>query len=55
MDSKDAAINYLVDLHARVGNITDKAVFKEGIVKGKRAVPPPSAKALPFPMRKIKL
>lgn len=33
VDSKDAAINYLVDLHARVGNITDKAVFKEGIVK----------------------
>lgn len=31
--SKDAAINYLVDLHARVGNITDKAIFKEGIVK----------------------
>ena len=33
VDSKDAAINYLVDLHARVGNITDKVVFKEGIVK----------------------
>ena len=33
VDSKDAAINYLVDLHARVGNITDKAIFKEGIVK----------------------
>ncbi len=33
VNSKDAAINYLVDLHARVGNITDKAVFKEGIVK----------------------
>ena len=33
VESKDAAINYLVDLHARVGNITDKAVFKEGIVK----------------------
>ena len=33
VDSKDAAINYLVDLHARMGNITDKAVFKEGIVK----------------------
>ncbi len=33
VDSKDAAINYLVDLHAKVGNITDKAVFKEGIVK----------------------
>ena len=33
VDSKDAAINYLVDLHARVGNITDKAIFKEGIEK----------------------
>ena len=33
VDSKDAAINYLVNLHARVGNITDKAIFKEGIVK----------------------
>lgn len=33
VDSKDAAINYLVDLHAKVGNITDKAIFKEGIVK----------------------
>lgn len=33
VDSKDAAINYLVDLHARVGNIIDKAIFKEGIVK----------------------
>lgn len=33
VDSKDAAIDYLVDLHAKVGNINDKAVFKEGIVK----------------------
>lgn len=33
VDSKEAAINYLVDLHAKVGNITDKAIFKEGIVK----------------------
>ena len=25
VDSKDAAIDYLIDLHAKSGNITDKA------------------------------
>ncbi len=33
LDSKDAAIDYLIDLHEKAGNITDRAVFKEGIVK----------------------
>lgn len=32
LDSKDAAIDYLVGLHDKAGNITDKAVFREGIV-----------------------
>ena len=31
VDSKDAAIDYLIDLHAKSGNITDKAEFKKGI------------------------
>ena len=31
-DSKDAAIDYLIDLHAKSGNITDKAEFKKGIL-----------------------
>jgi PTS system fructose-specific IIC component len=33
VDSKDAAVDYLVDLHNKAGNISDKAVFKEGILK----------------------
>ena len=33
VDSQDAAIDYLVDMHAKAGNITDKAVFREGIVR----------------------
>lgn len=33
VDSKDAAIDYLVDLHSKAGNITDKKTFKEGILK----------------------
>lgn len=32
VDSKDAAIDYLIDLHAKSGNITDKAEFKKGIL-----------------------
>ena len=32
VDSKDAAIDYLIDLHAKSGNITDKADFKKGIL-----------------------
>ncbi len=32
LDSKDAAIDYLVGLHDKAGNITDKTVFREGIV-----------------------
>lgn len=32
VDSKDAAIDYLSDLHAQSGNITDKAEFKKGIL-----------------------
>ena len=32
VDSKDAAIDYLIDLHAKAGNITDKAEFKKGIL-----------------------
>lgn len=31
VDTKDAAIDYLVDLHAKVGNISDKEVFRQGI------------------------
>lgn len=33
LDSKDAAIDYMVELHNQSGNITDKAAFKEGILK----------------------
>ena len=33
LDSKDAAIDYMVELHKKSGNITDKAAFKEGILK----------------------
>ena len=29
VDSKDAAIDYLIDLHVKSGNITDKAEFKK--------------------------
>lgn len=32
VDSKDAAIDYLIDLHAKSGNITDKAEFKKEIL-----------------------
>ena len=32
VDSKDAAIDYLIDLHVKSGNITDKAEFKKGIL-----------------------
>lgn len=32
VDSKDAAIDYLINLHAKSGNITDKAEFKKGIL-----------------------
>lgn len=32
VDSKDAVIDYLIDLHAKSGNITDKAEFKKGIL-----------------------
>ena len=32
VDSKDAAIDYLIDLHAKSGNIRDKAEFKKGIL-----------------------
>ena len=32
VDSKDAAIDYLIDLHAKSGNITDKAELKKGIL-----------------------
>ena len=32
VDSKDAAIDYLIDLHAKAGNITDKVEFKKGIL-----------------------
>lgn len=32
VDSKDAAIDYLIDLHAKSGNIIDKAEFKKGIL-----------------------
>ena len=32
VDSKDAAIDYLIDLHVKSGNITDKAGFKKGIL-----------------------
>lgn len=32
VDSKDTAIDYLIDLHAKSGNITDKAEFKKGIL-----------------------
>lgn len=32
VDSKDATIDYLIDLHAKSGNITDKAEFKKGIL-----------------------
>ncbi len=32
VDSKDAAIDYLIDLHAKSGNITDKVEFKKGIL-----------------------
>ena len=32
VDSKDAAIDYLIDLYAKSGNITDKAEFKKGIL-----------------------
>ena len=28
VDSKDAAIDYLIDLHAKSGNITDKAELR---------------------------
>lgn len=33
LDSKDAAIDYMVELHHKSGNITDKAAFKQGILK----------------------
>lgn len=33
LDSKDAAIDFMVDLHHKSGNISDKATFKEGILK----------------------
>ncbi len=33
LDSKDAAIDYMVELHKKSGNITDKAAFKKGILK----------------------
>lgn len=33
LDSKDAAIDYMVELHHKSGNITDKAAFKKGILK----------------------
>lgn len=33
VNSKDAAIDYMVGLHEKSGNITDKKVFKEGILK----------------------
>ena len=32
VDSNDAAIDYLIDLHVKSGNITDKAEFKKGIL-----------------------
>lgn len=32
VDSKDAAIDYLINLHVKSGNITDKAEFKKGIL-----------------------
>ena len=32
VDSKEAAIDYLVDLHDKGGNISDKAGYKEGIL-----------------------
>ena len=31
--SKDAAIDYLVNLHDAAGNISDKKTYKEGILK----------------------
>ena len=33
VDSKDAAIDYMVGLHEKSGNITDRKKFKEGILK----------------------
>ena len=33
VDSKDAAIDYLVGLHDAAGNISDKKIFKDGILK----------------------
>lgn len=33
VDNKEAAIDYLVDLHDKAGNISDKVQYKEGIVK----------------------
>ena len=33
VDSKDAAIDYLVNLHYESGNISDKEEFKKGILK----------------------
>ena len=33
VDSKDAAIDYLVNLHDAAGNISDKKIYKEGILK----------------------
>ena len=33
VDSKDAAIDYLVNLHDAAGNISDKKTYKEGILK----------------------
>ena len=33
VDSKDEAIDYLVNLHDAAGNISDKKIYKEGILK----------------------
>lgn len=33
VDNKESAIDYLVDLHDKAGNISDKAQYKEGIKK----------------------
>lgn len=40
VDSKDAAIDYLIDLHVKSGNITDKAEFKKGILQERNPVRP---------------
>ena len=37
VDSKEAAIDYLVGLHSKSGNISDKAEFKKGILAREEA------------------